>query len=153
MTRYIELKEYIPVLIEILESDRDVNLPVSGSSMSPFLVSGRDTVIISKPKESFKCGNIVLFRRNNGQYIMHRIHHIDKNGGLYLIGDGERKVEGPICEEQVLGIIHKVIRKNRLIESKDLSWLFFERIWIRIIPFRPIAHSIYKIVKRIRMVR
>lgn len=33
---------------------------------------------------------------------MHRIHHINKEGKLFIIGDAQVDMEGPIDKEQVL---------------------------------------------------
>ena len=42
---------------------------------------------------------------------MHRIHHI-KKGMLYIIGDNQTDMEGPVDPKQVFGIIHTVYRKD-----------------------------------------
>lgn len=61
---------------------------------------------------------------------MHRIHHIDKSGNLFLVGDGQKVIEGPIKPEQVFGIIYKVIRNGKVITKGNFWWFFFEKIWI-----------------------
>ena len=148
MSRFVDIHEYMPVLIEILREGRDVSLLVSGSSMSPFLVDKRDTVILSPPDSKFRRGDIVFYQRSNGQYIMHRIHHVGTDGMLYIIGDGELVIEGPVEPDRVFGITRKVIRKGRMIDGKDFWWWFFEKIWIRMVPLRPIAHRLYAWIVR-----
>ena len=141
--REVDINEYLPVLIEIINTGHDVSLLISGSSMAPFLIHHRDTIIISKPNRSFKKGDMVFFKRMNGQYVMHRIHHIDKTSNLFLVGDGQRVIEGPIKQEQVFGIINTVIRNDKVITKGDFWWFFFEKIWIRIVPFRRVLINIY----------
>ena len=109
-----------------------VPLQVSGSSMSPFLIHIRDTVFISSVKDPLKKGDIVFFQRMNGKYVMHRICDIDQEGNLYLIGDGQTIVEGPIQQKQVFGIIHRVVRKGKVIEEDMIVWKFFSKIWIHL---------------------
>ena len=41
--RIVDIYEYMPVLIDILQSGKEVNLTVTGSSMAPFLGHLRDT--------------------------------------------------------------------------------------------------------------
>lgn len=149
MLRCVDINEYLPVLIELINEDKDVSLLVSGNSMSPFIVHERDTIIISKPKEKFKRGDMVFYQRVSGQYVMHRIHHVDSNGQLFIVGDAQCLIEGPIDPSQVFGIIHKVIRKGKLIQKGDFWWNFFEKIWIRIVPLRRYATRIYGLGKRI----
>lgn len=143
--KMVDINEYLPVLIDIINEDRDVNLLVSGSSMAPFLCHQRDTIIISKPHQPFKRGDMVFYQRDNGQYVMHRIHHIDKNGMLFIVGDAQTLIEGPIRPNQVFGIIHKVIRKGKLLQKGDFWWEFFEKIWIRVVRFRPNLTKLYSL--------
>lgn len=148
MIRSVDIHEYLPVLIDILKEGKDVNLLISGSSMTPFLVHQRDTIIISKPHESFKRGDMVFYQRSNGQYVMHRVHHV-KEGMLYIVGDAQVDIEGPIHPHQVFGIIHKAFRKGKLIQKGDFWWNFFEKIWIRVVPFRPFLLKFYSLIKKI----
>lgn len=146
--REIDNDIYIPVLIDIIKTGKDVNLLISGSSMSPFLCHHRDTIIISKPTEPFKRGDMVFYIRDSGQYVMHRIHHIDKDNMLYIVGDAQTEIEGPVRPNQVFGVIHKVIRKGQLLRKGDFWWDFFEKIWIRIVPLRPYITRLYSCLRR-----
>ncbi len=146
--REVDIHQYLPVLIDIIKTGKDVNLLVSGSSMSPFLCHHRDTIVISKPDGVFFRGEMVFYIRNSGQYVMHRIHHIDKQGNLFIVGDAQTKIEGPILPSQVFGVIHKVIRKGKLIQKDDFWWDFFEKVWIRIVPLRPFIVKLYGFIKR-----
>ena len=146
--REVNIHEYLPVLIDIVKTGKDVNLLISGSSMSPFLCHKRDTIIISQPTDPFKRGDMVFYQRDNGAYVMHRIHHIDKQGYLYIVGDAQTEIEGPIRQNQVFGIVHKAIRKGKLISKGDFWWDFFEKIWIRMVPLRPLIRKLYEFFKK-----
>ena len=147
--REVNIHEYLPVLIDIIKTGKDVNLLISGSSMSPFLCHKRDTIIISQPIKPFQRGDMVFYQRDNGAYVMHRIHHIDKKGNLYIVGDAQTEIEGPIRQNQVFGIIHKAIRKGQLISKGDFWWDFFEKVWIRMVPLRPFIRKTYELFKKI----
>ena len=54
--REVDINEYLPILQDIIKTGKDVTLLVSGSSMSPFLIHHRDTIIISKPMQPLKRG-------------------------------------------------------------------------------------------------
>ncbi len=146
----VDINEYLPVLIDIVNSGKDVSLLISGNSMSPFLIHHRDSIIISKLDKPFKRGDMVFFQRLTGQYVMHRIHHIDKKGKLYIVGDNQTAIEGPVDSKQVFGIINKVIRKGKVLEKKNFWWFFFEKIWIRVIPLRRMIQRMYTYIKNIR---
>ncbi len=42
---------------------------------------------------------------------MHRIHHINKKEKLFIIGDAQVDMEGPIDKEQVFAIIRKKAKR------------------------------------------
>ena len=52
--RMVDIYEYMPILIEIINQNKEANLLITGSSMTPFLCHHRDTIIISKPNKPFK---------------------------------------------------------------------------------------------------
>ena len=145
--REVNIYEYMPILIELINEGKDVNFLITGSSMAPFLCHKRDTIIISKPIKPLKKGDMVFYIRESGQYVMHRIHHIDKNGMLYMVGDAQTEIEGPLYQNQVFGIIHKVIRKGKKMDHTNFWWHFFEKVWINIVPLRPYIIKIVSFFK------
>ncbi|KIR02089.1 hypothetical protein P261_00903 [Lachnospiraceae bacterium TWA4] len=136
--KVIGTREYVSILKELVNEGKEVSMVIVGSSMSPFLIHQRDTIFFKKPDRDLKRGDIVFYQRDNGQYVCHRICKITKDG-YYLVGDAQTEVEGPLREEQIFARIYKVKRKGKELVSGNFIWNFFERIWIRVIPLRPIA--------------
>lgn len=132
----------MPQLLNLLEQTEPVPLVISGSSMVPFLVHGRDTVYLSKVKEPLKRGDMILYRRRSGAYILHRIYRAEKEN-FTLVGDAQTMLEPGICPDQVLAIVTAVRRKGKLLQKGSFCWDFFEKIWIRMVPLRPAAKKIY----------
>ena len=147
--RIVDIHTYLPVLIDIIKSGKDVSVTVTGSSMAPFLAHLRDSIIVSPPPRQFHRGDMVFFQRQDSSYVMHRIHHL-KEGKLYLVGDNQTEIEEPIDPEQVFGIVRKVIRNGKLLQKGDFWWDFFEKAWIRIVPLRPAAVKAVSIVYKLR---
>ena len=135
------------ILEELTSDDKTVGVPVSGNSMAPFLISQRDYVIFQKPDRPLKKGDIVFFRRDSGEYILHRISRI-RESGYFILGDAQTKLEGPVREEQIFGLVTKIRRKGTWIDSGDYWWRFFEKVWIRIIPLRPVIRAAYGVIKK-----
>lgn len=142
MTKVVDTREYLNVLRELTEEGKEVSLLISGSSMSPFLIHGRDYVYFRKPDRDLKKGDIVFFQRDSGQYVMHRILRVKKDG-YYLVGDAQTEVEGPIRREQIFGLICAVRRKGRKIQPGDFWWEFFAHVWMAVLPLRPLVTRIY----------
>ena len=133
------LAECLP---ELLEDTQTVPLIISGSSMSPFLVHGRDTVYLSKVVSPLKRGDMIFYRRDSGTYVLHRICGVE--GETYsLVGDGQSVIERGIRREQVLAIVTAVIRKGKLLKKGCFWWDFFEKVWLRLIPARRLLVRLY----------
>lgn len=134
-------------IIPLIEDGLTVPLTVSGASMNPYIVGGRDTVFISKPAFPLKKGDIAFFERENGQIVMHRICK-SGDGQYFFVGDAQTEKEGPISEKQIFGHIKKIIRKGKTDEKGSFTWFFFEKIWIRLIPLRPFLMKLYSLLPK-----
>ena len=66
-----------------------VTLMTKGVSMLPFIVGGRDSVLLVRPEELFP-GMIVLAYVQGGRYVLHRILSVD-GAKVVLMGDGNIK--------------------------------------------------------------
>lgn len=144
MERKVKLlpPEMLDQLLGLLEEAETVPLVISGGSMTPFLVHGRDTVYLSKVKTPLKKGDMILYRRDNGTYILHRICSVD--GETYtLVGDAQTLLEPGVRRDQVLATVKAVCRKGKILRSGCFWWDFFERVWIRMIPLRPAVMAVY----------
>ena len=140
-----ELAESLPQLLEEAEA---VPLVISGSSMTPFLVHGRDTVYLSGVKEPLKRGDMAFYRRENGRCILHRVYRVE--GACYtMVGDAQTQLEPGISPEQVCAVVTAVSRKGRLLQRGSFWWDFFETVWIRMVPLRPLAGNAYCFIKKL----
>lgn len=147
--RTIDTREYVAVLRELTEEGREVSLMISGSSMSPFLIHQRDTIYFRKPDKKLKRGDMVFYERPGGQFVMHRIIRV-RPEGLYLIGDAQTEIEGPLDSKCVFARVVRVRRKGKILEPGDFWWEFFQHVWLRLIPFRRGMMRIYAGIYRIR---
>lgn len=150
--RIVDNQEYMKVVRSILEEGKEVPLVVTGNSMMPFLIDRRDQVLIKRIERPLKKGDIAFFQRENGQYIMHRIHFMRKDdrtgeNQFYFIGDGQETIEGPIKEIQIFGVITGVLRKGKYLDEHTFTWRFFKNIWRYVIPFRSLIIKIYSLFK------
>ena len=123
-------------LLGLLDSAEYVPLNISGSSMTPFLVHSRDTVYLSKVTRPLKKGDMILYRRDNGAYILHRIYRVTPDG-YWLVGDAQILIEKGVRPDQVLALVTAVRRREKLLQPGSFWWDFFEKVWVRVIPLRP----------------
>lgn len=146
--RVLSENELIPPLLELLEGTDGIPLVISGNSMTPFLVHYRDTVYLSKIRRPLKRGDMVLYRRDNGKYVLHRIYRTE-SGTYTLVGDAQTELEHDIRPDQVLALVSAVLRKGKYLESGSFWWKFFQTFWIRIVPLRPWIQRVYSLVIRL----
>ncbi len=145
----VDTFEYVSVLKELVEEGREVSMLISGSSMSPFLCHGRDQVYFKAPDRPLRVGDMVFFQRRSGQYVLHRICKV-KDDGYYIVGDAQTAIEGPVSREQIFALVTRVRRKGRILAPGDFWWEFFARVWVRLIPLRPLLVRAYGLFYRKR---
>ena len=140
--RRVDTDAYVSMLRDLVNEGKECRLLISGSSMAPFLVHERDSIIFSKPDRELRRGDMVFYQRDNGQFVMHRILHV-KPEGLYIIGDAQTEVEGPVRPEQVFALVTKVNRKGKWIGPGNFWWWFFSTVWLRLFPIRRLILKLY----------
>ena len=91
--RIVDTQTFLPVLIDLVREGHTVALTITGHSMTPFLVHGRDQIRFCRPDHPLKRGDMAFFRRRNGAYVMHRICRVDREGRYYLVGDEQTVIE------------------------------------------------------------
>ena len=134
---------------QLLQDDPSIDvlpLVITGNSMSPFLIHGRDTVYLSRLTRSIHRGDMLLYQRENGNYVLHRVFKAAPES-LTMIGDAQTILEPGIRREQVIAIVTRVERKGKPLGPDSFWWGFFEKIWIRIVPLRRIAERLYSWVR------
>ena len=144
--RQVDPQVFLPALLELVDQGQEVSLVISGGSMTPFLVHGRDTILISPVRRPLRRGDMALYRRTNGYYVMHRICRVQMVDGqphYYFVGDAQTQIEGPILREQILGHITAVKRKGRWLRRGDFWWEFFAHVWLWLRPARPVLRRAY----------
>ena len=139
----IRTDAWMPLFLEGLKEGKQVKLTPFGFSMYPLLVGGRDSLILKRIDRDLKRGDICLYRRDNGIYVAHSIHHVDEKG-IYLVGESQTAIEGPLSMEHMLAYAEGFIRKEKQYSCKNVWYKFFHEIWMVLRPFRPILIKVYR---------
>ncbi len=134
--RVLPPEEVMEQLLALLDHTEQVPLVISGSSMYPFLHHRRDTVYLSKVTEPLKRGDMILYRRPTGRYVLHRIVRVGEKD-YDLLGDRQTAIEPGVPKDRVLAIVTAVHRKGKLLKPGSFLWDFYETCWIRMIRLRP----------------
>ena len=129
MALIVDTKEYLNTICQLLqEGKQDLPVPVTGNSMCPFLHPG-DIVYLNRYTELEK-GDIVLFTRPDGSFVLHRIYQIKKDGSYLILGDNQMLPE-PVPAERIHAIVTSARIKEKVITPKSLRWQCYAKLWTR----------------------
>ncbi len=104
---------------ELLEKGRYVTR-ILGSSMLPMLHDDRDLVVIERLEKPLKVGDVVLFRREDGVYILHRVM-FKYHASVLACGDNRYFCEW-VSPQQQLGRLTAFTHGSK--EIKVDSWRY-----------------------------
>ncbi len=114
-----------------------VSFIIDGDSMRPLMRKGKDKVTAVPVYRKLKKGDIVLFARNDGVYICHRVWEI-KGETVATIGDACYGFDTPMHISQVWGIVTKKEKNGKAAKldsalSRAYGRLWMSLRWLRII--------------------
>ena len=136
MAIVLDTTAYLDTVCELLrQGQQHVAIPVTGGSMVPFLHSG-DMAYLDLPDSPLKKGDIVLYTRENGRYILHRIKKIRKDGSFVMVGDAQQELEILPRRELIHARVTSARHCGKLIRPGQPRWWFYRNIWLNIVPLR-----------------
>ena len=147
--------------VRLVEDGVCVTLPVSGNSMLPFIIGGKESVILQEPGEP-KVGDVVLAwveRPRAGApagmeslYVVHRIIRIDGDH-VTLMGDGNiAGTEHCLRDGIKARVTHVVDEKERTHDIYNRWRKMAARLWFWLRPVRRYLLAIYRRVKRKKVI-
>lgn len=99
-----------------------------GNSMYPLIRQRKDVLIIKKVNTRLKKMDIPLYKRESGQYVLHRIIKVNEND--YVIrGDNTYYNETGIRDDQILGVLSGVIRSGKEISVNSFGYKLYSYFW------------------------
>lgn len=154
-TMILPLEQIFPVMQEQLALGQEVVLTITGNSMSPFVRHRRDQVVlVAADAAALQPGDVPLIRRDNGQFVLHRI--VERDDGAVrrcwgckkaypsatddlrytLLGDAQWEIEPDVRADQILAVATAFIRKGRRWECDSPAYRRNRLLWHRLLPLR-----------------
>ena len=141
--------EFIEIIEDAVKKGGSMPLVVTGDSMNPFMKDGRDTVWLEACKTSdYKRGKILLFRREDGKVVLHRVKKIFPDGILVMHGDAQYWCE-EIKEEQVLAVVTFIERNEKKTSCNSLIYKIKIEFWQF---FKSVRLLIYRVKQKIKKI-
>lgn len=137
-----------PVIFDVVENGGVFPLVVTGTSMTPTLHPQRDKVFLVSPKQKVpKRKDIVLFQREDGTYVLHRIIGKNRQGQLKINGDAQTWTEW-ISPAQILAVVDALERKGKKISADNSKYKLYLQLWGWVKPARPFLFRMNRFLRR-----
>lgn len=99
-----------------------------GTSMMPLLRQKRDTVLVEKPIARLNKHDVALYKRKNGEYVLHRVMKTLDNGYVFC-GDNQTFYEYGITDENILAVMTGFWRDDKFYSINDKSYVLYTKLW------------------------
>lgn len=124
------MSEIVPLIVQTLEDGGQFRLITAGTSMKPLLRNRRDTVVLAKAQNVSRF-DIVLYRRKNGQYVLHRIVRCEDDGSFTLCGDNQLIYEHGINREDIIASVCEIEKNGKTIDFFSPKYRLYVFFWCR----------------------
>ena len=140
-------KDIISEAIRLVEEGVSVTLPVDGRSMLPFIIGGKESVILQQPRQP-QIGDVVLALVEDGRYVVHRIIRIDGDH-VTLMGDGNLVGTERCTIANIKALATHVVDAKGKMHQIDTPWRRrAAQLWWHLRPVRRYLLAIYRRVKK-----
>lgn len=139
--------EHGEMLVELIRSGAYIPLCVTGTSMRPTLKPERDVVWLKAcTPDDLTRGRILLFRRLDGSFILHRIRRRLSDGRLIMNGDAQAWCE-TISPERAVAVVEEMEIRGKRISYKSVPLRLWDFLWYPTRPLRPLIFRLRGAIK------
>ena len=89
-----------------------------------------------------KCGDMVLYRRDNGQFVIHRIVKCGGDDTFALCGDAQYQLEAGIRRDQMIALVSAFTRRGGWISCANAAYQCWWRVCVFLRPWRHICAAV-----------
>lgn len=120
---------------DVIERDGRLVYTNVGDSMRPLIRQDRDILIIEKPRGRLKKYDVPLYKRDSGQYVLHRVLKVRENDYV-ICGDNRYSKEYGITDRHIIGVLTAVVRDGKEIPITDWRYRLYVHLWYDLFPIR-----------------
>ena len=150
-----KLEELIPAINSFFDENKKVIITAVGNSMRPLIRHKRDGIVLEKHTgQPLSVGDLAFYKRESGQYVLHRIVATDENGNFTMLGDNQTEREVGIRVDQIIAIPTDIIRGNKTISVKSARYLRYSKFWTKSVCCRKLNIILFNLrVKIARIIK
>ncbi|MEI3162623.1 MAG: S24/S26 family peptidase [Lachnospirales bacterium] len=147
-TKSVTLSDVYDVMMEMLNSGGTVNFNPRGTSMLPTLHNDGDRVVLKK-FDTLKKYDLPLYLRDDGQFVLHRVHKVNSDGTYNMCGDNQWHLEKGVRPDQIIGTVISIQRGNKVIKTTNPLYKLYVVLWVKGRVVRRIVVGGFRKIKRI----
>lgn len=165
----VSLDELAPIMTECMEQGQEVVFTITGNSMSPFLRNRKDQVVLTTcDPTALQPGDVPLYRRRSGKYVLHRL--VERDDGVTrtrygvdeplpprctslqytMLGDAQWQEEPGIAPDQIIAVATAFISRGKRWECAGEAYRNNRLRWHRLLWLRPLLVRTYHLPRHIR---
>ena len=118
-----------------------------GDSMEPLIRQGRDLLIISAVNGRLKKYDVPLYKRDSGQYVLHRILKV-RADDYVICGDNRWQREYGISDRHIIGVLTGIVRDGKEISVTDKKYRLYVHLWCDFFYVRAFILMVKHYIKR-----
>ena len=135
--------DVIEEAVRLVQEGVTVTFPVTGQSMLPFIIGGKESVILHRPG-LIDVGDVVLAWVDGNRYVVHRIIKLDYDR-VTLMGDGNVAVTEHCLLKDVKARVTHVVRAANKKRDVYSRWrVRAATLWYWLRPIRRYLLAIYR---------
>lgn len=143
------MQELAPIISEVVQAGQEATITVTGNSMRPLWFHLQNNVTLTGcDPNRLKKGDVPLYRRADGRYVLHRIIRVHENT-FDLAGDGQYTVEHGLEKFRVLAVTKGFTKGGRYYTVNNWIYRMYARIWMWALPIRKYLFAVYAKLKRV----
>ena len=127
-TNAIPAKELMELILLQLENGGHARLPVTGYSMRPMLEHRRSAVYLRPVDPRQRKGDLILYRRENGSFVLHRIVKMHPEGYI-CSGDNQWEQEF-VAHSQLMAVEDGFERRGKTYSHDHPGYGLYRFLWV-----------------------
>lgn len=144
----IHFSDIEDIIIETLDAGKLFKIEPNGASMLPLIVQGRDSVYIKKPAGRLKKYDIAFFKRDTGEFILHRVVRVTRDS-YTMCGDHQYITEPGIRDENIIGVVARLEINGKTVFPTDKKYRRYVFFRVNTRSIRRFALRVKSVLKRI----
>lgn len=120
---------------DILRKQGTLIFTPHGNSMQPLLKNGKNPVVLQPVTKPLKKGDVPFYKRENGQYVLHRIVRV-RNNSYDCCGDNQSAIETGVTDGMIIAVMAGFYQGERYVSADDPKLRRYAKRRMATRPFR-----------------